>query len=110
MENMPSRTASTLGQGLLPNVSWCGFYPRIFSLLTAVRLHDHIPSAQRAMALFRSLHHNHAADAEHMAAPKPDWLVADAEADRTGVITQLRDDGEDFIRQLSAHEFRHGLR
>lgn len=45
-----------------------------------------------------------------MAAPQPDRFVADAEAHRTGVIAQLRDDGEDFIRQLSAHEFRHGLR
>lgn len=98
------------GQGSLPTSAGCDFTPGIFSLLTAVRLHDHIPSAQRAMALFRSLHHNHAADAEHMAAPKPDRLVADAEADRTGVIAQLRDNGDNFIRQLSAHEFRHCLR
>ena len=98
------------GQGSLPNVSRCGFIPGTFSMLTAVRLHNHIASAQRAMTLFRSLHHNHAADAEHMAAPKPDRLVADAEADRTGVIAQLWDNGDNFIRQLSAHEFRHGLR
>lgn len=84
--------------------------PPVFSLLTAVRLHDHIASAQRAITLSRSLHNNHTADAENMTAPKPDRLVADTEADRADVIVQLWDNSKYLIGQLRAHDFRHGLR
>ena len=59
------------------------------------------------MVLINPLHHNHAAYAVYMPTSQLDGLVRDAEADRTEVIMQLRNDSNNFLGNFEAHGLRH---
>lgn len=45
-----------------------------------------------------------------MTTAESNWFVADAEADRTQVVVELRDDSQNLVRYLRAHELGHRLR
>lgn len=55
-------------------------------VLTAICLHYNRSSTQRAMIIFRPLHHNDTSNAEDMSTLQSHRLVGDIEADRAEII------------------------
>ncbi len=74
---------------------------------TAVGGHNDITAAQRAECLARTLHGDHAANAEYMAAAEAHRLISDAEAHRAEVVVELWHGCEHLRRQLVADGLGH---